>query len=354
MEENVYSLLPEEFQSIVQEKYGAPKFRAMQIFEWLYKGQVSSFDDMRNLPKSLRQQLSEDYTFPTMKIVEIQESTDGTQKFLVQCPFDTNLIEIVLMKYKHGITACISTQIGCQMHCTFCASGKHGLTRNLSAGEMILEILTIQNHIHERISNIVLMGMGEPLDNYENTIKFLQLVHDPKGLNLGYRHITLSTCGIVPKIYDLAEINIPITLAISLHAPTDELRRTMLPSAKKYPLKDIIEACIYYQKQTTRRITFEYALLDGVNDSLLQAKQLIQLLKPIMSHVNLIPVNPVLKLNSQPSINRITAFHEYLTSHGLACTIRRQLGADIDAACGQLRNRRVEDLGYDSISHVDH
>lgn len=338
MEINLYSLFPSEIHQFISPNNEYPKFRAEQIFQWLYK-EIKSFDEMGNLPKSLRSDLNTRLSFPKMKILNNQESKDATQKFLLQCPFDENLLEVVLMTYKFGKSVCISTQVGCAMHCAFCASGKHGLIRNLSAGEMIQEILTIQHEIHERISNVVLMGMGEPLDNFEETIKFLKLVHFPKGLNIGYRHITLSTCGIIPKIYKLAEMEFPITLAISLHAPNNELRNKLMPINRKYPIEDLIEACQFYQEKTGRRITFEYALIDGVNDTTEHMQQLVILIRPLLAHVNLIPLNRTDSIYSQSKTSKVQEFFNYLEIHHIPCTIRRQMGADIDAACGQLRNR---------------
>jgi len=337
---NLYSFLPDELCETINQKVKIQKYRANQIFEWLYK-EIYSFADMNNLPLDLRDNLEQNFTFPQMKILNRQISIDGTTKFLMKCPFDENLLEVVLMKYKFGLSLCISTQVGCAMQCNFCASGKHGLTRNLTAGEMILEILTIQNEIHERISNIVLMGMGEPLANFEETMKFLEIVHHRKGLNIGYRHITLSTCGIVPKIKKLAEFQLPITLAISLHAATDELRNQIMPINIKYPLHDLIEACKYYHNMTKRRITFEYAIIEGINDTIQDAKNLINLIKEIQCHVNIIPINPAVNNYVQPSKENVNKFLQYLEEHNIACTIRREMGRDIDAACGQLRNRHL-------------
>ncbi len=338
MEVNIYSFLMEELQEFLLKSYSLPKYRATQIFEWLYKG-IQSYQDITNLPSSLRTQLSQDLKFPQMQIVRKQESNDGTRKYLLKCPFDENLLEVVVMSYKFGYSACISTQIGCAMHCKFCASGETGLVRNLSAGEMVLQVLTVQNAIQQRISNIVLMGMGEPLDNFSETMKFLELVHHPKGLNMGFRHITLSTCGVVPKIYDLAEYNYPITLAISLHAPNNDLRSSLMPINRKYPLESLLKACTYYQHHTKRRITFEYALIQGVNDTLGDAQQLQTLINSIMCHVNLIPINPTNYNHQGPSKAKIYDFQKYLEDHHIPCTIRRQMGVDIDAACGQLRKR---------------
>jgi 23S rRNA (adenine2503-C2)-methyltransferase len=341
LEMNILSLLPSELQDLLKENYGVPKFRGTQVFQWLYKG-IHSFSEMRNLPQVLREKLDQDFIFPIMTIQQKQISTDGTIKYLVKCPFDSNLIEAVVLKYHHGYTACISTQVGCAMHCSFCASGRDGMVRNLEAGEMIQQILTLQTDINSRISNIVLMGSGEPLDNYDNVVQFLKIVHESNGLNIGYRHITISTCGIVPKIYDLAKLSFPITLAISLHASTDAVRNQIMPINRKYPLEALIEACSFYFNQTKRRITYEYALIADLNDSEEIALSLADLLKNLNCHVNLIPVNPTDRKFTQPKSRKIENFQKILEQNGIACTIRREMGSDIDAACGQLKNSFLE------------
>ena len=266
-----------------------------------------------------------------------ESNIDGTKKLLLAFR-DGNLIESVIMKYKHGNSICISTQVGCRMGCKFCASTIEGRVRNLTAGEILSQIMVAQHLIQERISNVVLMGSGEPLDNYDNVMKFLEIVNAEYGLNIGQRHITLSTCGIVPKIYELADKELSITLAISLHAFSDEKRREIMPIANKYSIKEILEACRYYINKTTRRITFEYSLVKDVNDSIEDAKSLGKLLKGLLCHVNLIPVNEV-KENSfkRSSQKTIENFEETLKNHGIEVTVRREMGSDINAACGQLR-----------------
>jgi 23S rRNA (adenine2503-C2)-methyltransferase len=298
---------------------------------------------MKNIPKSLVAKLNENFTIDLPKVIEIYKSDiDGTEKFLLGFK-DGNLIEAVLMKYKHGNSICISTQVGCRMGCKFCASTLEGRIRNLTAGEILSQILVVQNHIGERISNIVLMGSGEPLDNYDNVVKFLEVVSAEYGLNIGQRHITLSTCGIVPKIYELADKEFSITLAISLHAFSDEKRKEIMPIANKYSINEILEACRYYINKTNRRITFEYALVKEVNDGREDAKALGKLLKGMLCHVNLIPVNEI-KENSfkRSSKKAIEDFSEILKSFGIEVTTRREMGSDINAACGQLRRSYME------------
>ena len=317
-------------------------FRAKQIFSWLYKG-IIDFKDMKNIPKSLVNKMIENFSIDLPEIVEVYKSDiDGTEKFLLGFK-DGNLIESVLMKYKHGNSICISTQVGCRMGCKFCASTIEGRVRNLTTGEILSEILVVQNYIKDRISNIVLMGSGEPLDNYENVVKFLEIVSADYGLNIGQRHITLSTCGIVPKIYELADKDFSVTLAISLHAFSDEKRKEIMPIANKYTIDEILEACKYYINKTNRRITFEYALVKDVNDTKEDAKALAKLLKGILCHVNLIPVNEV-KENSfkRSSKKTIDIFSEILKNYGIEVTTRREMGSDINAACGQLRRSYIK------------
>ncbi|WP_160690308.1 23S rRNA (adenine(2503)-C(2))-methyltransferase RlmN [Clostridium sp. C2-6-12] len=317
-------------------------FRGKQILSWIYKG-INQFDDMRNLPKSLISKLKENFTIDLPRVIEVYKSEiDGTEKFLLGFK-DGNLIESVLMRYKHGNSICISTQVGCRMGCKFCASTLEGRIRNLTTGEILSQVLVVQNYIGDRISNIVLMGSGEPLDNYENVVKFLEVVSAEYGLNIGQRHITLSTCGIVPKIYELADKDFSITLAISLHAFCDEKRKEIMPIANKYSINEILEACRYYVNKTNRRITFEYALVKDVNDGKEDAKALGKLLKGMLCHVNLIPVNEI-KENSfkRSSKKSIEDFSEILKSFGIEVTTRREMGSDINAACGQLRRSYME------------
>lgn len=318
------------------------EFRAKQIFDWIYKN-IWNFDQMTNIPKNTREKLKNSFYIEIPEVVHMYKSKlDDTFKFLYKYK-DGNIIESVVMKYKHGNSICVSTQIGCRMGCKFCASTLEGIVRNLSSGEILAQVLKSQEQIGERISNIVLMGSGEPLDNYDNVMEFLDSVNAEYGLNIGQRHITLSTCGIVPKIIELADKNMQITLAISLHAPNDELRKTMMPVAHKYSIDEVIKACKYYISKTNRRITFEYALVNGVNDTRECGFQLIQLLKGILCHVNLIPVNEVKEREfKKSSSNNVKDFYEMLSSHGIETTIRREMGSDINAACGQLRRSYLE------------
>ncbi|MGE4282619.1 MAG: 23S rRNA (adenine(2503)-C(2))-methyltransferase RlmN [Clostridia bacterium] len=316
---------------------GHQKFRAKQVFEWLHQG-VTSFDEMSNLSKDLRRELSERCFISTVDIVEKHQSKlDGTIKYLLGLK-DGNFIESVVMRYKHGITICISTQVGCRMGCNFCASTIGGLIRHLSAGEIIDQVIFVQKDIGERISNIVLMGIGEPLDNYDNVIKFLENVNHPAGLNIGYRHISLSTCGLVPEMLKLSQENMPITLSISLHAPNNEARSKIMPVNKSYSVEKIIEACKLYIQRTNRRITFEYALISGVNDSMEDARQLSSIIKGLLCHVNLIPINKIDERDYKKSSSKqIDLFKNMLEKSGISTTVRRELGGDINASCGQLR-----------------
>lgn len=321
---------------------GESAFRGQQVLSWIYKG-IIEFEDMKNMPKNLISKLKENFVIDLPKIIEVYKSNiDGTEKFLFGFK-DGNLIESVLMRYKHGNSICISTQVGCAMGCKFCASTIEGKVRNLTTGEILSQILVVQKYINERISNVVLMGSGEPLDNYDNVVKFLEVVSAEYGLNIGQRHITLSTCGLVPKIYELADKDLSITLAISLHAFSDEKRKEIMPIANKYSITEILEACRYYIDKTNRRITFEYALVKEVNDGTEDAKALGRLLKGMLCHVNLIPVNEI-KENSykRSSKKSIDDFSEILKNHGIEVTVRREMGSDINAACGQLRRSYIQ------------
>ncbi|AQR93947.1 23S rRNA (adenine(2503)-C(2))-methyltransferase RlmN [Clostridium saccharoperbutylacetonicum] len=321
---------------------GESAFRAQQVFSWIYKG-VNEFEGMKNISKPLVSKLKENFNIDLPKVIEVYKSEiDGTEKFLLGFE-DGNLIESVLMRYKHGNSICISTQVGCAMGCKFCASTIEGKVRNLTTSEILSQVLTVQNFIKDRISNIVLMGSGEPLDNYDNVIKFLEVVSAEYGLNIGQRHITLSTCGIVPKIYELADKGFSITLAISLHAFSDEKRKEIMPIANKYSIKEILEACKYYIDKTNRRITFEYALVKGVNDGKEDARALGNLLKGMLCHVNLIPVNEIKENDFRRSSKKcIDDFSEILKNYGIEVTTRREMGSDINAACGQLRRSYME------------
>ncbi len=317
---------------------GEKSFRAKQIFSWLHQKQVTSFDEMTNLSKALREKLKENYIIKNIKIVEkLVSKEDNTSKYLFDIGDDI-VIESVLMRYSYGNAVCISSQAGCRMGCTFCASTVDGLERNLLPGEMAAQIYEIQRDIGERVSNVVIMGSGEPLDNYDNVIDFLEIVHSKEGNNLSHRHITLSTCGLVDKIYDLAKENLQITLAISLHAPNNEIRQNTMPVAKRYDIDSLIKAAKYYADTTKRRVTFEYALIKGVNDSSDCARELASRLKGIMCHINLIPVNDVKENNYIRSTEEnINSFASLLRELGIETTVRRKLGSDINAACGQLR-----------------
>ncbi|NEZ46012.1 23S rRNA (adenine(2503)-C(2))-methyltransferase RlmN [Clostridium niameyense] len=317
-------------------------FRAKQVFNWIYNSFVWDFNEMKNLPKSTKEKLSQEFYIGIPKIVKKLESQDkNTYKFLFEYK-DGNVIESVVMKYKHGNSICVSTQVGCRMGCKFCASTLEGVIRNLTAGEIIAQVLAAQKEIGERISNIVLMGSGEPLDNYDNVVKFLKLVTAEYTLNVGQRHITLSTCGIVPKIKELADTNLNITLAISLHAPYDNLRKEMMPIANKYSIKELIEICKYYIDKTNRRVTFEYALVSGKNDTLECANKLSNLLNGLLCHINLIPVNEIKENNyKKSSLKNIEVFSNMLKERGIETTIRREMGSDINAACGQLRRSYI-------------
>ncbi|KIR03424.1 Ribosomal RNA large subunit methyltransferase N [Lachnospiraceae bacterium TWA4] len=322
---------------------GEKPFRAKQVFEWLHKKQVSSIEEMTNLSKKLRTYLKENYTVDTLKVAkELISSIDGTRKYLFKLS-DGNIIESVWMNYKHGNSVCISSQVGCRMGCKFCASTLGGLVRNLRPSEMLEQIYRIKEATGQRVDSIVIMGSGEPLDNYDSVVRFLRLITDENGENLSRRAITLSTCGIVPRIYDLAKENLPITLALSLHATTNEERIELMPIARKYSLDEVLEACEYYFKQTGRRISFEYSLVKDVNNSKEHAKRLSELISKTNSHVNLIPVNPV-KERSFETVTRKQAedFQKMLEKNGVNATIRREMGRDISGACGQLRRSFIE------------
>ena len=336
---DIKSMSYDEILLFVTQELKLPKFRANQINDWLSKG-VTSFDDMKNLPKDVIEKLKSICYISVANIEKkLKSSYDETVKYLFSFE-DKECVEAVVMKYKHGYSMCISTQVGCKMGCTFCATGMGGFTRQLLPSEMLSQIEAAQRDLNIRISNIVLMGMGEPLDNYANVVKFIRLVSSEKGINIGTRHITLSTCGLVPKIYDLADEGFGITLSLSLHAPTDEIRSKTMPVNKKYPIGEAIKACKYYADKTGRRITYEYAMIYGVNDNAFCAHTLAQLIKGTLCHVNLIPVNPVKGTGYNPSDDkRIINFRDILSQYNVNSTVRRTLGADINASCGQLRGK---------------
>lgn len=320
------------------ESIGEKAFRAKQLYEWMHKKLASDFDEMTNLPKSLKEKLLQSAAFTSLVVVDEKISQiDGTRKYLFGLS-DGNIIESVLMRYNHGNSVCISSQVGCRMGCRFCASTLDGLERNLSASEMLDQIYRIQKLTGERVSNVVVMGSGEPMDNYDNLIDFIRLLTDENGLNISQRNITVSTCGIVPGIKKLAEEDLQITLALSLHAPNDEVRKSLMPIAKRYSLAEVLPACQEYFDKTGRRLTFEYSLVSGVNDNLKEAEALATLLKGVNGHVNLIPVNPIKERDYVQSDRKaILSFKNYLEKNGINVTIRREMGRDINGACGQLR-----------------
>ena len=320
---------------------GEKPFRAEQIFKWIYQEKIKTFDEMTNLSLELREKLKENYTMCNYKILRKQESKDGTIKYLFDV-LDGNAIETVLMSYHHGYSICVSTQIGCKMGCKFCASTGINFIRNLTSGEIAEQILAVEQDTGIRISNVVFMGIGEPLDNYDNVVNSIRIINNPKGLNIGARHISVSTSGLVPKIYKLAEENIQCTLSISLHATNNEKRSSMMPINNTYPIEELIQACKDYIKVTNRRISFEYALAKDNNDNLDDAKELVKLLKGMICHVNLIPINKIENGKFDKSSNEnIMKFRDYLNDHGIVATIRRELGSDIEAACGQLRRKNL-------------
>ena len=321
---------------------GEKPFRAEQIFKWLYQEKVKSFDEMTNISLELRKKLKENYTMCNFNILKKQVSKDGTIKYLFDV-LDENAIETVLMSYHHGYSICVSSQIGCKMGCKFCASTGINFVRNLTSGEIVEQILAVEQDENLRISNVVFMGIGEPLDNYDNVINAIHILNNQKGLNIGARHISISTSGLVPKIYKLADENIPCTLSISLHATTNEKRSKMMPVNEAYPIEELIKACKNYITKTNRRISFEYALAKDNNDNLEDAKGLVKLLKGMLCHVNLIPINKIENGSFIKSSNEnIMKFRDYLNDHGIVATIRRELGSDIDAACGQLRRKNLK------------
>lgn len=339
---DIKSLTEEELKVRLEEQ-GIQGFRAKQIFQWIHEKLADSFDDMTNLSKDLRSRLKEEYELVTPAVADVKISAvDGTRKYLFELG-DGHVIESVLMKYKHGNSVCISSQVGCRMGCRFCASTLGGLERNLKPSEMLSQVYGIQKDLGERISHVVVMGTGEPLDNYDNLVRFIRLVTDERGLNLSQRNITVSTCGIVPGIERLAGEGLSVTLALSLHAPNDQVRRTLMPVASRYALEDVLSACRMYFKKTGRRLTFEYSLVRGVNDNLEEARALAELIRDQQGHVNLIPVNPIKERDYVQSDSRsIAAFRECLEKSGINVTVRREMGRDIGGACGQLRKSYMD------------
>ena len=335
---NLKSLTQQELAAEFQ-KLGQPGFRAKQVFTWLHKG-ARSYDEMTNLPKALRELLSKQYPICPPRVVRKQESQrDGTIKYLWEL-HDGNCVETVLMRYHYGNTVCISTEVGCRMGCAFCASTLGGLVRRLEPHEMLDQVLFTQVDSGLPVSHIVLMGIGEPLDNFDNVMRFLELVNSPQGMNISMRHISLSTCGLVPKIDELAKRKLQLTLSVSLHAPNDETRNKIMPVNRAYPSEELLAACRRYYAQTSRRISFEYAMIDGVNDSEADAKELLRRLKGLPAHFNLIPLNHVEESPLKPSSKAAVAkFQKILEDGGIPATVRRTLGGDIDASCGQLRRK---------------
>ncbi len=322
---------------------GEKPFRAKQLFEWLHKKGAASYEEMTNLSAAFRRRLEEEYPLGPLEIVQVQTSRlDGTQKYLFRL-FDGNVIESVLMRYHHGNSVCISSQVGCRMGCRFCASTIGGLVRPLSAGEMLEQIYRIAAHTGERVSNVVVMGTGEPLDNYDNLLRFIRLLSAPEGMNLSQRNLTVSTCGLVPEMRRLAGEHLQITLALSLHAPNDEKRKALMPIANRYTMDEVLDACRFYFQETGRRLTFEYALVGGENDSQEDADQLAGRIRGLNCHVNLIPVNPIKERNYVRSGKKVVEnFKNKLEKYGINVTIRREMGADIDGACGQLRKSYID------------
>ncbi len=348
MKENIRDLELPELEAVLLE-LGEPKFRAKQIYSWLHVKLCDDFSEMTNVSKPLREKLQKTYTAALPEICEVLTSKlDGTKKYIFKMQ-DGHVIEAVLMKYEHGNSVCISSQVGCRMGCRFCASTLDGLARNLTSGEMLSQVYEIQRESGERVDNIVIMGSGEPMDNYENFTRFVRMISDENGLNISRRNITVSTCGIVEGIRRLADENYGITLALSLHAPNDETRRKLMPIANKYSLSEIMPAIEYYFEKTGRRVTFEYSVVQGVNDNRQEALELVRLIRgmkhggKLQCHVNLIPVNPIKERNYQSSSKEaVNAFKNKLEKNGINVTIRREMGRDIDGACGQLRRRHLE------------
>ncbi|KOS69519.1 ribosomal RNA large subunit methyltransferase N [Lysinibacillus contaminans] len=339
LKESIYSLQPHHLEEWLKEN-GEKPFRALQIFDWLYNKRVKTFEEMSNLPKGLREKLEESFALTTLSTIIQQESKDGTIKFLFQLQ-DGYSIETVLMRHEYGNSVCVTTQVGCRIGCTFCASTLGGLKRHLLAGEIVEQVVKVQqtlDEIGERVSHIVIMGIGEPFDNYDAMMNFLKVINHEKGLNIGARHITVSTSGIVPKIYEFADEQLQINFAVSLHAPNQEARQKLMPIARAYKLDELMEAVRYYTNKTGRRVSFEYGLMSGENDSVEIAEELSALIKGIKCHVNLIPVNYVPERDYvRTSRSQIFAFEKTLKKNGINVTIRREQGSDIAAACGQLR-----------------
>ncbi|MEG1458461.1 MAG: 23S rRNA (adenine(2503)-C(2))-methyltransferase RlmN [Acetivibrio sp.] len=344
IKEDIKSLNLEQLKTIFGE-WGEKQFHIKQVYEWLHKKGAISFDEMTNISKPLREKMEERFEIHPLEMVDRRTSqNDETSKFLFRL-WDGKVIESVLMKYKHGNSVCISSQAGCRMGCKFCASTLGGLERNLEISEMLSQIYEIQRISGERVSNVVVMGTGEPFDNFKNLLGFISMLTDENGLNISQRNITVSTCGLVPKIYELADKQLQITLAISLHAPNDTIRRELMPIANRYSIEEIVKACRYYYEKTGRRFTFEYSLCQGINDSAENAKELCKVIKGLNCHVNLIPVNPIKERNyKHTEMAFIQKFKLILEKNRINVTIRREMGSDIDAACGQLRKSYIDTI----------
>ena len=340
---DIRSLNYTELESFIVDTLHEPKFRAKQLYEWMHVHLAANYDEMTNIPKALKEKLLETCQYRELTQIDLQVSKiDGTRKYLFKL-CDGQLVESVWMSYKHGNSVCISSQVGCKMGCRFCASTLDGWVRNLTPTEMLDQIYRISKDTGERVSNVVVMGTGEPMDNYDNIVKFIRLLSDEKGLNISQRNITVSTCGLVPKIRQLAEEDLAITLAISLHAPNQKKRAELMPVANTYGIDELIDACKYYFDKTGRRITFEYSLVGGVNDTDEDAAELGNMIKDINCHVNLIPVNPIKERDFvSPSNERAVAFQKKIEKYVNNVTIRREMGRDIDGACGQLRKRHLD------------
>ena len=330
--------LTEELQAM-----GEKSFRAKQLYQWMHQKLAADFDEMTNLSKPLRDRLAREYIWTALETVDVKVSgVDGTRKYLFRLN-DGNVIESVLMRYHHGNSVCVSSQAGCRMGCRFCASTLDGLARNLLPSEILEQVYRIQRETGERVSNVVVMGSGEPMDNYDSVVRFIRLLSAPEGLNISQRNLPVSTCGLVPQIRKLAEERLQIALALSLHAPNDQVRRQLMPIANRYPLKEVLDACMYYWEKTGRRLTFEYSLVKGVNDNLEEARALADLIGGCHGHVNLIPVNPIRERNFvQSNREAVEAFKNYLERRGINVTVRREMGRDIGGACGQLRKSYMD------------
>ena len=342
-EYDIRSMTLEELQAVM-EKIGEKPFKAKQIYQWLHEKCAADYEEMTNISRGLRERLAEAYPLSGPRAVEVQTSRiDGTQKYLFRLA-DGNVVESVLMRYHHGNSVCISSQVGCKMGCRFCASTLDGWTRNLLPSEMLSQIYQIRRMTGERVSNVVVMGTGDPLDNYDNLLRFIRMLTDEKGQNISQRNITVSTCGLVPEIRKLAEENLQITLALSLHAPNQQKREQLMPIARRYSLPEVLDACRYYFEKTGRRMTFEYSLVGGENDSQQDAEELSRLIGGLNCHVNLIPVNPIKERSYVQSDKKVTLnFKKKLEKYGINVTIRREMGRDIDGACGQLRKRYMDE-----------